>query len=128
MVTLSTTLLMTSPGVKLSGLYRPNRWSNGPSYLRQPPDTWPERPRASVQQDPTELKGLTFCSLTTVGQHQAETAQHTSQKDLVEATFKDTNSIVTSNNISSGPTWRDAVFRLMRRCQADSFTEELNGL
>lgn len=52
-------------GKTLEALIESNRWSQGPLFLLQSPDTWPERPSTEPLEDKTELRRAAFCGLTT---------------------------------------------------------------
>ncbi|KAI3377778.1 hypothetical protein L3Q82_008922 [Scortum barcoo] len=53
-------------GKGLKELVEPNRWSQGPSFLLQGPDSWPENPSADHLSDASELRKSVFCGATSV--------------------------------------------------------------
>lgn len=113
-------------GKTLIDLSQPNRWKDGPAFLKQPQVRWPVRPMHAVKADLSELRSITFCSLTTTddqGQQLPDFIKYTSWKDLVQATYDDLNRPTPAG--APGSTYQDAEISLLKQCQADSFPVEL---
>lgn len=51
-------------GKTLAELATPNRWIQGPAFLRCPPDEWPSCPNITEPEDSSELKQCFLCSHT----------------------------------------------------------------
>ncbi|XP_037604330.1 uncharacterized protein LOC119475569 [Sebastes umbrosus] len=115
-------------GKTLSDISQHNCWRNGPPFLKQPHDSWPMWPKHTVKPDPTELRGLTFCCLTTIetrSQQQLNLTQD-SWKDLVQVRYDNLNKQTSES--SPAPTYGDAEIRLLKQCQAESFPREQKSL
>ncbi len=115
-------------GKTLIDLSQPNQWRNGPAFLKQPHNSWLVCPKHAIQPGPTELRGLTFGSLTTIktrSQQLLDLIQYSFWKDLVQVTYDALN--MQTSKSSPAPAYRDVEISLVRQCQAESFPMELKS-
>ncbi|XP_077361589.1 uncharacterized protein LOC144006560 [Festucalex cinctus] len=117
-------------GKHLRELVEPNRWSQGPSFLLQSPDTWPEDPSLDQVPDTSELRKSVFCGVTTVTscQHTLDLEQFSSWKDLLEATTQELHGAAGSDGPPAAEEYRQAEKVLLRRAQMESFPQEYSLL
>ncbi|XP_062414781.1 uncharacterized protein LOC134107206 [Pungitius pungitius] len=120
-------------GKTLLELMEPGRWSQGPPFLKQSTEHWPKKPEQTTAVTSTELKGITFCGLTTVepNDNLPDAAQFSMWTDLVEATRQASQKAQGAaqglrNHQAANP--QEAETLLLRRSQAHSFPEEVTAL
>lgn len=116
-------------GKTLTDLSQPSRWRNGPAFLKQPNDSWPARPKHAVTSDTSELRRITFCSLTTTNtqdQQNFDLSQYSSWKDLVQDTYNNLTAQIAGD--AALATYKDSEITLLKQCQAESFPVELKSL
>ncbi|KAK0137358.1 hypothetical protein N1851_026443 [Merluccius polli] len=119
-----------SRGKTLAELAGPNRWIQGPTFLRSPPEQWPSLPASEQPEDPGELRSSIFCGLTTTSSVLAtpDTAQFTSWGDLVTATQQSLHGAAAPEPTLLRPDHRDAEVHLLKACQEEFFPEEVKAL
>lgn len=54
-------------GKPLLELTGPGRWCQGPTFLKQKAENWPNKLEQTATVDLSQLKGITFCCLTAIG-------------------------------------------------------------
>ena len=111
-------------GKPLEALVEPNRWSQGPPFLLQSPDTWPEQPNAEPPEDKTELRKSAFCGVAvTSPMAQAPEEAYSTWQELMD----DTARKLQQNLSSSTPTaeeYRQAEVIILQRAQQQSFPDD----
>ncbi len=118
-------------GKSLQSLAEPNRWSQGPPFLKQGQEHWPKKPELTQSKGVSELKGLPCYCLTAVNtaSNLPDSTKFNSWCELVEATRQDCQGAATSDSASREPmTSREAEAVLLRACQLQSFPEEVAAL
>ncbi len=75
-------------GKSLQSLAEPNRWSQGPPFLKQSQEHWPKKPELTQSEGVSELKGLPCYCLTAVdtASNLPDSTKFNSWCELVEAT------------------------------------------
>lgn len=78
-------------GKTLEELKDPNRWSQGPPFLLQSPDSWPERPDAEPPEDHAELQKTAFCGATVTSPTDCgpDDKRYSSWQELMDDTVKE---------------------------------------
>ncbi|KAI3375182.1 hypothetical protein L3Q82_021085, partial [Scortum barcoo] len=117
-------------GKGLKELVEPNRWSQGPSFLLQGPDSWPENPSADHLSDASELRKSVFCGATSVVSCQP-TSDHqlySSWKELLEVTVQELHGAADSDGHPTAEDYRQAERLILQRVQMDSFPREYSLL
>ncbi|KAL7849939.1 hypothetical protein SRHO_G00192880 [Serrasalmus rhombeus] len=111
-------------GKSLEALVEPNRWSQGPPFLLQSPDTWPERPSAEPLEDKTELRKSAFCGVAvTSPMTQAPDKAYSTRQELMDVTACE----LQQNPSSSTPAaeeYRQAEVSILQRAQQQSFPDD----
>lgn len=118
-------------GKSLQSLAEPNRWSQGPPFLKQGQEHWPKKPELTQLKGVSELKGLPCYCLTAVNtaSNLPDSTKFNSWCELVEATRQGCQGAATSDSASREPmTNREAEAVLLRACQLQSFPEEVAAL
>ena len=76
-------------GKTLQELVKPNRWCQGPEFLKSSPEEWPilHPPNHSVSEDTTEIKRSAFCGLSTTSNLQGtdKTTSFQTWRELVDS-------------------------------------------
>lgn len=101
-------------------LVEPNRWSQGPSFLLQSADTWPEQPKAGPSENDQELRKTTFCGLTTSAPVATITEFGTWQ-ELIDASVKEFQPL---KSPPSADDYKQAEVVVLKRAQEQSFLED----
>nr|XP_061835547.1 uncharacterized protein LOC133618822 [Nerophis lumbriciformis] len=114
-------------GKTLQDLTMPNRWSQGPPFLLQPPAEWPVKPNVEQEGDASELRQSTFCgiTLTTPSTPDAEVKQYDTWKELLVATVQELHGAAGSYTAED---YRNAETLILKQAQCESFPEELRLL
>lgn len=107
-------------GKTLDTLVKPNWWSQGPLFLLQSADTWPERPNTEPPEDDQELRKAAFCGVTVTAPETTSTEFRTWQ-GLIDATLKELQSL---NSTPSAAEYQQAEITTLKRAQEQSFTED----
>lgn len=112
-------------GKALAELKVPNRWSNGPPFLLNSPDTWPENPSSEPSNDELELRKTVFCgtSITSTPTCQDGMACKTWQ-ELLDITVKELCGQGLSTAPSRAEDYQNAEQAILRQAQQESFPEE----
>ena len=116
-------------GKTLTELAAPNRWIQGPSFLRGPPENWPSLPTFTEPEDAAELKQSIFCGLTQMGlvPQTPDVTQFDSWTDLVNATQQSFDGAAADPSLPQ-PDPFDAEALLLKASQADCFPGEIKCL
>lgn len=103
------------------------RWYQGPPFLREAPEQWPEVPPATYLNS-EEFKKATLCHLTTVNPSSGVPDAHsfTSLADLIEATIQTLN--LAAASVPTASDYREAESHLLQQAQQDCFPVELAHL
>lgn len=110
-------------GKSPSDLNKDSRWNQGPAFLRQRPDSWPEMPPlAHISQD-GELKRSTFCGLLTSALSLPDPHQYCTFTDYLKALIKP--SAESSPSIATAEDYIEAELTALRQIQAESFPDEI---
>ena len=115
-------------GKTLLELARPNRWSQGPPFLYQVPESWPTLPAPTIEGDTEEFRKPKFCGLTTTGPSAVNATQYASFKDLVEAKCRSLDGAAQPPDCPSAADYQLAETTILRQAQIDSFPEEYKAL
>ncbi|XP_049321160.1 uncharacterized protein LOC111190943 [Astyanax mexicanus] len=115
-------------GKPLQELATPNRWCDGPEFLKLPPDKWPTHPSSTdlVSGDPTELKRFTFCGLSTATDSDMPTFK--SWKDLVESLAQELHGAANHSGPVPASTYQAAERLAFQKAQKASFPEDCDLL
>lgn len=113
-------------GKRLRELVVPNRWSQGPSFLLQSPDSRPEYRSADQAQDASELCKSVFCGVAAIasGQSATDLNHHSSWKELLEVTAQELHGAADFNRHPTADDYRQAERVILQRVQKDSFSQE----
>nr|XP_061832460.1 uncharacterized protein LOC133616862 [Nerophis lumbriciformis] len=116
-------------GKTLAELAAPNRWIQGPAFLRRPPDEWPSCPSITEPEDRGELKHSVFCALTQTSPPPKipDLTRFSSWRELVKATQQSLHGAA-ADPASPLCDLRDAEVHLLKTSQADGFSEEIRCL
>ena len=116
-------------GKTLVELAAPNRWIQGPSFLRGPPKNWPSLPTSTEPEDAAELKHSIFCGLTqmSLAPQTPDVTQFDSWTDLVNASQQLFDGAAADQSLSQ-PDLLDAEALLLKASQADCFPGEIKCL
>lgn len=114
-------------GKRLAELGAQSRWYQGPPFLREEPEQWPETPPATYL-DSEELRKATLCHLTTLnpGFRVPDANSFTSLADLIEATIQTLHRA--ADFIPSASDYKEAENKILQRAQQDCFVSELSLL
>ncbi len=105
-------------GRSIRDIGRESRWYNGPKFLSQTPDRWPEmQPLATTNHD-KELRKSTFCGLTAIFPNTPDPQQYSTLTDLLKAYIQHDNSPTADD-------YKEAELAALRQVQTDCFAEEL---
>ncbi|XP_049330293.1 uncharacterized protein LOC125798980 [Astyanax mexicanus] len=119
-------------GKPLLTLAQPNRWSQGPSFLKQSIEHWPKKPESGTQESLSEVKGITLCCLTVLGRNciTPDATEYGTWKELVDATQKACHGAVAESlgTTDQPVSYRDAELLILKECQTQSFPDELAAL
>ncbi|XP_077363581.1 uncharacterized protein LOC144007644 [Festucalex cinctus] len=115
-------------GKRLQDLVKPNRWSQGPPFLLQPPEDWPIRPSVNQDHDTSELRKSAFCGVTTVAVSRADANPYDTWKDLVQATVQERHGAADQSSSPTAEDYREAEILILKRSQQESFPDELRLL
>lgn len=113
-------------GKLLSELTISSRWSQGPHFLTQTPDTWPKPPTEFPECGSEELRKTAFCGLTNVSPSLPDPAQYTSLDDLILATHQSLQGAATTSYTAFERL--EVETQLLQSAQKDSFLEEVQAL
>ncbi|XP_063062170.1 uncharacterized protein LOC134455033 [Engraulis encrasicolus] len=113
-------------GKSLAELAAPNRWSQGPPFLLQPPEEWPVRPLSAAEEDTGELRKPTYCGLATVDSdvQVPDANQYKRWQDLLDATAQSLHGAANQDGAPSAECYRDAEKLLFRAVQLEHFPDE----
>lgn len=113
-------------GRTLSQLTGASRWSHGPSFLLQTPDSWPEKPTIPVTEEVEELRSTVFCGLTTSASDLSvpDAQQFKTYQELLEATTQKFHGAA-DGTPPTADDYQNAELALLRRAQTESFPDEV---
>lgn len=113
-------------GKTLEELKDPNRWSQGPPFLLQSPDSWPERPNAEPPEDPAELRKTAFCGATdTLPTDCApDDKRYSSWQELMDDTIKELQGATSSSTSPTAEEYQQAETKVLQLAQKQSFPED----
>lgn len=112
-------------------LVRPNRWSQGPPFLRDP-SQWPAdlTSAGGDSLDTAEFRKLAFCGMTSVvvKQSDSDLHQYNTSKELLQATVQELHGAATKESGANVEYYRQAERLLLNKAQRESFPEQLHLL
>ena len=113
-------------GKTLEALIDPNRWSQGPPFLLQSPDAWPEQPSAEPLEDKAELRKATFCGVTVTspGSTSPEDKGYNTWQELMDATVQGLNGQTLASSPPTAEEYHQAEMIVLQRAQQQSFPED----
>ncbi|XP_039516235.1 uncharacterized protein LOC120470711 [Pimephales promelas] len=118
-------------GKPLLELSQPNRWSQGPPFLRRHPDSWPVLQLIEAQEaDEDELRKTLFCGVTTCSPNTTLMSDIDNWDSLIKATHESLHGAADGQN---SPTMTAAdvqtvELHVIRQSQSESFPEEVKAL
>ncbi|XP_051809278.1 uncharacterized protein LOC127535407 [Acanthochromis polyacanthus] len=117
-------------GKRLKELAEPNRWSQGPPFLRLSPDQWPQTATTEQPTDTSETRKSTFCGVAAGVPTQPPTdlSQYNSWKELLAATVQELHGAANRSDHPTAEDYRQAERLVLHRSQMDSFQQEYNLL
>ncbi|KAK7881024.1 hypothetical protein WMY93_030613 [Mugilogobius chulae] len=116
-------------GKTLAELAIPNRWIQGPAFLRSPQHAWPQTPDSVNAADPSELKQTIFCGLTQTQPSDPllDITQFSNWEDLVNAMRQLLHGAAASSSAPL-PDLHQVRVHLLKLSQTESFPEEVKCL
>ncbi|XP_024117356.1 uncharacterized protein LOC112138924, partial [Oryzias melastigma] len=115
-------------GKTLRALTEPNRWSQGPPFLLQDPDAWPQRPNTETQEDTTELRKTAFCGLAVTSSTDQSDPVYKTWQECIEAKVLDLHASSSSDFPPSAEEYRQAENFILQQAQRESFPEDFKLL
>ncbi|XP_005167247.1 uncharacterized protein [Danio rerio] len=112
-------------GKTLVELTKSQRWSQGPQFIHQHPDTWPSLPELAAPDDHDELRKQTFCGNTIITTPQPAISNCKNWSELLKFTYQ------SLHGAADSMTAADAIeveLHILRQAQSDSFPEEVGAL
>lgn len=117
-------------GKTLQELKAPNRWSQGPSFRLQSPDSWPEKPNAEPSEDHAELRKTTFCGATVASltDHGPDNKRYSSWQELLEDTVQELQGATRLSTPPTAEDYQQVETKILLRSQKQSFPEDYKFL
>ncbi|KAK7922058.1 hypothetical protein WMY93_008960 [Mugilogobius chulae] len=112
-------------GKPLTELTVSSRWSQGPHFLTQTQDMWPQPPTEFTDCGNEELRKAAFCGHTAVSPNLPDPAQYATLDDLILATHQSLHGAAAPLAAAER---LEAERQLLRSAQTDSFPEEVQAL
>ncbi|KAK7879199.1 hypothetical protein WMY93_034023 [Mugilogobius chulae] len=112
-------------GKPLAELTVSSRWSQGPHFLTQTQDMWPQPPTEFTDCGNEELRKAAFCGHTAVSPNLPDPAQYATLDDLILATHQSLHGAAAPLAAAER---LEAERQLLRSAQTDSFPEEVQAL
>ncbi|XP_026105544.1 uncharacterized protein LOC113077350 [Carassius auratus] len=110
-------------GKSPSDLNKDSRWNQGPAFLRQRPDSWPEMPPLAHISEDGELKRSTFCGLLTSDLSLPDPHKFCTFTDYLKALIQPSSE--SSPFIATAENYIEAELTALRQIQAESFPDEI---
>ncbi|KAK7916727.1 hypothetical protein WMY93_012488 [Mugilogobius chulae] len=116
-------------GKALQELSQSSRWSQGPHFLRQHPDSWPVLHVEEAQEEEEELRKPVFCGATTCPPS-SSIPDIDNWDGLIRATHETLHGAANdhSNPAMTAADVQAAELHLLQQSQRDSFPEEVDAL
>lgn len=114
-------------GKSLKSFTEPNRWSQGPPFLLQDPDHWPEKPTTVTTEDSAELRKTTFCALTVTSPTSPTVQVYETWQEQIEAKAQELHgqsSLSSSDSPLTAEEYQQAEIAVLRQAQQQSFPED----
>lgn len=112
-------------GKTLAQLTEKSRWNQGPSFLLQASDQWPESSTDHLIEEMEELRNPVFCGLTNSPQLTLpDIQQFNTFQELLEATARVLDGVA-SEKSPTADDYHKAELALFRQAQVESFPEEM---
>lgn len=113
-------------GKALQELKDPNRLSQGPPFLLQSPDSWPERPSAEPLEDRAALRKAAFCGATITSPTDCgpDDQRYSSWQGLMDDTVKELQGATSSSTLFTAEDYQQAEKENVLRSQKQSFPED----
>lgn len=108
-------------GKPLADLAEPNRWTNGPPFLLQPPEEWPKPPTSEPPKDTSELRRSVFCGITTIG---PDLERYKTLKELIDATAQALHGAASAGGPPSAVVYQQVKQLVLQRAHIDYFPAE----
>ncbi|KAJ8359096.1 hypothetical protein SKAU_G00156210 [Synaphobranchus kaupii] len=117
-------------GKTLEALIDPNRWSQGPPFLLQSPEAWPERPSMEALEDTAELRKATFCGVTVTSPTSTsmDDKVYNTWQELMDATAQELNGQTPASSPPTAEEYQQAEMIVLQRAQQQSFPEDYKRL
>ncbi|NP_001410306.1 uncharacterized LOC100150025 [Danio rerio] len=112
-------------GKSLQNLSRDSRWSQGPSFLKLPSESWPEQPHLAAEGPNSELRKSSFSVLVTTTAPSAKLQHFNTLTECLNAYGQELHGAAYT---SSAELQKDVQRAVLRQAQAESFPEELRLL
>ncbi|XP_023806317.1 SH3 and multiple ankyrin repeat domains protein 2 isoform X1 [Oryzias latipes] len=111
-------------GKPLRALTEHNRWSQGPPFLLQDPDTWPERPSTEPQEDSTELRKTAYCGLAVTSPSSQNATVYKTWQECIEAKVHALHASSPSDSPPIAEEYHQAEKLVIQQAQQESFPED----
>lgn len=112
-------------GKSLQNLSKDSRWSQGPSFLKLPSESWPEQPHLAAEGPNSELRQSSFSVLVTTTAPSAKLQHFNTLTECLNAYGQELHGAAYT---SSAELQKDVQRAVLRQAQAESFPEELRLL
>ncbi|KAI2646455.1 Polyprotein P3 [Labeo rohita] len=112
-------------GKSLRDLSEESRWSQGPTFLKLPPDSWPEQPPLPFEEPSCELRQSSFSGLVTTTTPLVKLQHYDTLAEYLNACGQELHGAAYT---SSADLQRDIQQAVLRQAQAESFPDELRLL
>ncbi|KAI2668878.1 Polyprotein P3 [Labeo rohita] len=113
-------------GKSLCDIGQESRWNQGPKFLRQTTDHWPEMPPLTSLDQDGELRKPVFCGLSVSTPPTPDPLQYQTFPELLKAHTHHVNGSAT--DILTADDYKEAELAVLRQSQNESFPEELSCL
>ncbi len=100
-----------------------SRWSQGPTFLKLPPDSWPGQPSLSLEVQSSELRRSAFCGSVTIATPLPKPEQYDTLSAYLEACGQELHGAAYT---SCADTQREVQLKILCQAQAESFPAELS--
>ncbi|XP_073721977.1 uncharacterized protein [Misgurnus anguillicaudatus] len=112
-------------GKALRDLTKQSHWSQGPEFLKLPPDSWPVPSPLPLDEPSCELKQSSFSGLVTTSTHSVDLKHYDTLTEYLNAYGQELHGAA---YLSNADHHRDVLHTVLSQAQAESFPDELKLL